>query len=203
MSHSAGARRCVLAGPELTRQGLMPIPTSPRQVSDWAAAQLDVLSRAHIFPEWWGQPPSHASIPAGSLWAGAIQDARGWPMLALWCEWPISIAPPAPGATPLQSFGNIQPPRGGLDLSPGRTPRGYESDIARALPLRPIWRGLLIDSLLFAVPWLLFISLATLTTHALRTRLRHRRGLCPRCAYNLRGLPLNSPCPECGGALPR
>jgi len=60
-----------------------------------------------------------------------------------------------------------------------------------ALPVDPLWAGLLVNSLIYAiVTWIvarLFV--------AWRRARRRRRGLCPRCAYDLAGLDT---CPECG-----
>jgi hypothetical protein len=62
-------------------------------------------------------------------------------------------------------------------------------------PLVPIWPGFLADTLIFAAcAWALWqIPLA------LRRRSRRRRGICPRCGYDLRGTPAAAICPECGG----
>lgn len=63
----------------------------------------------------------------------------------------------------------------------------------RALPLRPIWLGFLLDMLFYAVIWVcVFFAL-----RATRQTLRTRRGLCPMCGYDLRG-DFDAGCPECG-----
>ena len=62
------------------------------------------------------------------------------------------------------------------------------------LPLRPIWTGFALNTILFAVLlWLLF---------ALRRMIRHKRGLCVKCAYDLRGAD-HEACPECGTVIGR
>src|SRR5262249_20025072 len=56
--------------------------------------------------------------------------------------------------------------------------------------LVPIWMLALPSLLTSATAW----RLDTLA------RRRARVGLCPKCGYNLAGLPPTSPCPECGQA---
>ncbi len=68
----------------------------------------------------------------------------------------------------------------------------------RLFPLRPIWPGFAINTVFYAfILWLLFALGGT--PFALRRRRRIKRGLCPKCGYDLRGTPAHStPCPECG-----
>ncbi len=61
------------------------------------------------------------------------------------------------------------------------------------LPYRPIPRGFVLNTLLYAALWPPVLALP----FALRGSYRRRRGRCPRCSYNLRG-DLASGCPECG-----
>ena len=64
----------------------------------------------------------------------------------------------------------------------------------RLLPLRPMWPGFAINTVFYAVGlWGLFTA-----PFALRRRRRIRRGLCPKCAYDLRGVESAHVCPECG-----
>lgn len=63
----------------------------------------------------------------------------------------------------------------------------------RALPLRPIWRGLAVNTVFFSALWALLL----LAPPAVRRRLRRQRGRCPRCGYDLRG-QASPGCPECG-----
>ena len=80
-----------------------------------------------------------------------------------------------------------------------RTEWGWKIDFAgrfaksRTLPLALIWPGFLIDTLFYAALWLGLIVGFGATKRALRTR----RGLCPKCKYDLRG-DLDAGCPECG-----
>lgn len=60
------------------------------------------------------------------------------------------------------------------------------------IPLRPIWPNLLADSAFFG-----FILASPFVIQSRRRTRRLRRGLCPRCAYDLQGEPTR-PCPECG-----
>ena len=79
---------------------------------------------------------------------------------------------------------------GALRAPPSWRPR---SPIA-LLPLRPIWPGFAVNTLLYAtLLWLLIPG-----PFALRRFLRLRRGLCPKCAYPIGE---SSVCTECGGAL--
>lgn len=51
--------------------------------------------------------------------------------------------------------------------------------------------------------WMLFLAALIPSIHAWRAVLQRRRiGLCHACGYSLDGLPLGSPCPECGNASP-
>ncbi len=63
------------------------------------------------------------------------------------------------------------------------------------VPMMPIWRGLFVNSLVFAATWWGLVSGTRATHRGLRRRFRDRRGLCPQCAYDLADTPT---CPECG-----
>ena len=66
--------------------------------------------------------------------------------------------------------------------------------VPRVLPLHVFWPGFAINTVFYAVGgWLLFAA-----PFALRRWRRIRRGLCPKCAYDLRGTPDGTACPECG-----
>jgi hypothetical protein len=112
-----------------------------------------------------------------------IEDARGWPYLALWCTLdPAVIEGTAAG----------KPCPDGIALSKlnGKITTSY----FRALPVRPIWRGLAADTGIFAGAWLSGLVLAG----AGRRWWRRRRGRCPACGYDLSGS--STVCPECGAA---
>lgn len=132
------------------------------------------------FPHWWGALPSMKRDVPSDQSPRVIQDARGWPVLALWCEW-------QEGTT----FAKLAPVSGGIDLQM----RGSGSDetYARALPLRPIWRGLIVDTLVFCAAWYGVLFAAG----SVRRFRRGRRGQCLGCGYDLRGLD-GGRCPECG-----
>ncbi len=63
------------------------------------------------------------------------------------------------------------------------------------LPYRPLWFGLMVNSLVFGVPaYFAFLGLRQITRWR-RKRKYRSRGQCELCGYNITGL---STCPECG-----
>lgn len=101
--------------------------------------------------------------------------ASGWPMFAMvYHEAPASVA--------------MGPMQRGL---PYKNPKLYRQ---RRLALLPIWPGFAVNTTLYALPWLA----AWWGINRTRKWLRQRRGGCPGCAYDRRGLPPDAPCPECG-----
>jgi hypothetical protein len=74
-------------------------------------------------------------------------------------------------------------------MTPGETQ-------AEWVALGVLW---IILTVLFSTP----VSLgAAWFGHRLAFRSRRRAGLCPSCTYDLSGLPLGSPCPECAAETP-
>ncbi len=112
-----------------------------------------------------------------------ILDARGWPVSCLYSEanWTKrTIVRGWPLAASRQS-GNRW---GSANL---------------AIPLHPIWPGFAINTIFYAaIMWLV-----TLGPFAMRRVIRHKRGLCIKCGYDLRGSSTGEGCcPECGAVYP-
>ena len=107
-------------------------------------------------------------------------QTAGWPTMCLTC-----------------AFASRQDVGGG-GLGIPKPLNWYPNDL-RLLPTRPIWPRFAINTVFYAVVvWLLFAA-----PFALRRRRRIKRGLCPKCAYDLRGTPSDATaCPECGEAVP-
>lgn len=145
-----------------------------------ASALVEPWARSAVVPCLVG-----GAWPAPGVAIEREAEALGWPFLALWC-----------------SFGNV--PGGAMDVSgavilPGHTvAKGWRVSQAypAALPYRPIWTGLLVDSFVFASAW--WVGL-TLLGRARRTARRHR-GRCAACGYDLAG-NVTGTCPECGKAV--
>ncbi len=85
---------------------------------------------------------------------------------------------------------------GGLDLSLrwGQTSAGVWS--RATIAFMPVWRGFALDVGLFGTGWLAAIG----GVMWWRRRNRMRAWMCPKCRYDLRGLP-GGVCPECGSAV--
>lgn len=112
-----------------------------------------------------------------------VEEARGWPMLALRCN--IALAHAAQGpAVPSVQWGIA------VTKPDARRVTGI------VLPWRPIWNGFIVNSALFSL-----IVFAVLYVPGLMRRAARRRdGRCVRCGYDLRALAGSTACPECGEA---
>jgi hypothetical protein len=111
------------------------------------------------------------------------EDARGWPMCALRLETEVRSWSVTPA--------NVETHNG---IVLWENP-AYAVDRI-ALPLRPIWSGFIVDTLLFGV--VAFVLL--FGPGMLRRQARRRTGRCECCGYDLRG-NTNDQCPECGHVM--
>lgn len=140
-------------------------------------AYLEVRER--LVPGWSGVhvvPPADDTGPQPLF----VEDARGWPLVALRSEAQVVSQNSAPSLVTVH---------GGIVLAsePG-------SDYQRTvLPLRPIWSGCIIDTGFFSA-----IAFAVLYGPGMLKRAARRRGgRCERCGYDLRAAT-GAACPECG-----
>lgn len=126
----------------------------------------------------WGRWRDRSDEQLMTDYASCMEEGFGWPRLSFW--YPV-VSP---------SGSDEYSGRGGVDLFPLT---GLSQHQRRALPLRPIWPGVLIDTGFYAGLWaMLFVGVSLLRMHR-----RRRRGQCPRCSYDLRH-GLEHGCPECG-----
>lgn len=106
------------------------------------------------------------------------EHAFGWPMPAVWV---------APDPSDPASLGwGVELPFTRLD----------------AFRPRPVWWGLLIDSIVFGILWWMVLAAARWVAwffawRPKRSERRRARGWCPMCGYDLGG-NLGAGCPECG-----
>jgi hypothetical protein len=149
--------------------------------------------RALNFPEFWGDQGS-SGIPSWSPAAHtkptnfdrisgmAIDDARGFPFLALRCSWTST-----PQGYVLE---------GGIPLKPWNISyNDANTEAPRALPLMPIWMGLAANTVVIAVG----LAAAPALVRAWRRRIRRSRGGCSECGYSKLCV---GRCPECGSMNP-
>ena len=121
------------------------------------------------------------------------ETQAGWPFRALACrnESEVTLVT---GNTGMQvNRSGLDPVQGGWELPSFRG--GPFGGAWRAIPLRPMWSGLIADIILWSgVWWALLFGVG-----ALRRRRRRERGQCPGCGYDLSsgGVP-HDRCPECG-----
>lgn len=121
----------------------------------------------------------------------AYVDARGWPCLALWGGLKIprrnlSLWDDGEPVTLLER-------RHGVIMLQEPDPKGGRR-FYRWLPLVPVWRGFVINTLFYAaILWMLFCM-----PGKVRRAIRRRRGRCPACAYPMGDSPV---CTECGAAI--
>lgn len=66
------------------------------------------------------------------------------------------------------------------------------------LPLFPRWLALGANTAFYSVIWFALLF----SPRMVRRALQRRRGVCPRCGYDLHGLPAGAACPECGETRP-
>lgn len=69
----------------------------------------------------------------------------------------------------------------------------------RALPVRPIGSGIVVNTSFYAVLWAASVWLFK----AARGRVRWSRGQCRECGYSTAGLGEGALCPECGHVIGR
>jgi hypothetical protein len=154
------------------------VASTPRGISPPPRAPETYIpswARATMLPFLGGRAPWPAPGAASDCWI----VARGWPFRALWCTWRFRGTP----ATKLE---------GGIPLPDWNAAANWP----RALPFLPRWPGLILDFLFYALCWIVLVHLVV-GFRRWRTPLP---GHCPRCNYDLAGIPEPAVCPECGWA---
>lgn len=145
-------------------------------VSRAVMQQPSQLKSSVVQGPYWSRirkPPTTFQIESYEI---MLEDARGWPMPAL-------LARHLSDTT----FSHWQT-EWGIQLSTDQGKWGAP----RALPLKPIFRGFIIDVLFWAaITWFAVQQFVTI-----RTRWRRANGRCANCAHVL--LPAQETCPECG-----
>jgi len=163
----------------------------------WAAARIDVFRRfdprgnfrqvADLPAEVpsWGRDFMIDAETQGDRTISCAVYAAGWPRRAITGRLYIDL-----DVIPYALRGEwvvILPP-----------PKPMRNDQSRLLPLQPLWPGFAINTLFYAVVlWMLVAG-----PRALNRKRRRMRGLCVKCAYDLRGTS-SGVCPECGAAQAR
>lgn len=177
---SWGRQLLVFSRPEMGSASL-----SRRLPPRWTESRRAVARRSFSVP---------VAYQASDRW---IERGAGWPFI---CVRSITVSQadsagvgPGKTTTTAGSYADrhytIGAPQWLTDLSPHEYPQGD-------LVYRPWWPGLMMNTIVYGLLWLSGLSLPALVL-TVRSAVRHRRGCCPMCAYDLRP-PSGFGCPECG-----
>ena len=118
-----------------------------------------------------------------------IEDARGWPWLALRCTY----GPPV-----VQGIQARRDMTGGFPMPAILLGKKFKSGEAKALPIEPVWPGLIGDTLIFSAGWFVVVRIPVIVLRTWRRVWRR----CPGCGYSRKNLRADR-CPECGWLLCR
>lgn len=173
--------------------------SSPSVQPRWQVARWSGIGSVEYRSVTWGDTRhdfGEESIPSWCIATGLVprdhpnlattwwsDSAMGWPMLALRsrAELDTTLRSTFPSR-------NLRKVQWGIEAQwiHGR-------NFPVFIPLRPIWTGFIIDTIVYAAIWLGMMAIASLA----RKQIRRSRQRCVECGYSLRGL-LSSQCPECG-----
>lgn len=144
-------------------------------------------------PHDWPSSPNRLSSGTSvgltrSIWIGAERPWESHPPPRLWLVTHLEAGLPWRSMVVRSIVSPGRSESGGVSI-PDWVPDGR-------LPVRPLWLGFAANTALYFV----VISLLWHVAISLRARLRRRAAGCPRCGYDLTGLPAPAICPECGSA---
>jgi hypothetical protein len=132
------------------------------------------------------KPPRWSRLDAAYAALGR-PDGRGEYVITVEAGWPLSCV----WGAAMESHQGILTTFGLAAVGPINS-----APPLRAIAVAPLWPGLAADTAFYSAAWWLILFVP----RRLRRTLRRRRGLCPACRYDLRGLPPGALCPECGAA---
>jgi hypothetical protein len=164
------------------------------------------VQRAVVTDRWLGVSRINAATfseltldSTGSIliarWAGDGSERgeilAGWPLRAFKCTNYGAIQISLGASQIGMNKSGLNPIEGGIELSPDAATGAW-----RALPYKPLWLGLFIDTVFWTmIAWFLLGG----AIH-LKKRRRRLHGLCIACGYNISGA-VHEACPECGAAI--
>ncbi len=140
----------------------------------------------------WGKRHIASAEGPRSPWTSGLDDARGLPFLAVWSSRQVD---PSADFMSSMSFRSLA---GGIELPLRDSGLPISARNLRALPYYPIWSGLALNTAFYALLFFAVIRVSQAFKHAGR----YRRGLCPRCKYDLR-FDYSRGCSECGRGTQR
>jgi hypothetical protein len=156
--------------------------------SGWGASRRKTLVEVADKPFDSRHPPRNPATES-------IERRYGWPVRSFWLlsqrEWRNDVI----RSTTCEGYFVFDPGskgRAGDFGARGVQPSGPE--FAFWLPIYILPLGFTLNTLFYAATW--FVPLFGI--RIARRTLRARRGLCTRCAYDLKGLAPSASCPECG-----
>lgn len=150
--------------------------------SIWGASRMFPHDRP---PRWVRLDPLDAVQDSATNGTARRYRSVGWPFRALYTVQGSAFSVDGP-AFPVQ----VGPSTGGIVLRDHPT---LAPEFPVVLPCLPIAGPFLLSTIIYALPWLVGLTMLD----GLRRAIRSRHGRCPRCAYDLRS-DLHHGCPECG-----
>lgn len=146
---------------------------------------------AQRVPEWAAMVhPSGRDVQGVTTGVAELRSAGafGWPMPA-WAGYRRDSAP----------ISNVTVSPGGLGVFPTAATTAPTGSVAvmSVIPYRPVWPGLLVNSVTGAIMFLILYGVLVYPLRPVRRVLRMQRGCCPACGYDLH-FNFASGCSECG-----